>query len=174
MAYETLLVETRGRVGLVTLNRPQALNALNRKLLDELIPDRVPTDLLLTVLKLLLEERVSVRNLPLVLEAIAEARGQPTPEAVCDHVRQRLGFQIVAELKREDGTIPLLQLAPEWEKTFATYQIEGERGLRDVALPPEQLAALELELAAAALEQAQADTLLQRWNAHPLRLQQAE
>jgi len=36
MAYETLLVETRGRVGLVTLNRPQALNALNRQLLDEL------------------------------------------------------------------------------------------------------------------------------------------
>ncbi|WP_440984260.1 enoyl-CoA hydratase [Shinella sumterensis] len=36
MAYETLLVETRGRVGLVTLNRPQALNALNRQLLKEL------------------------------------------------------------------------------------------------------------------------------------------
>jgi enoyl-CoA hydratase len=36
MAYETLLVETRGRVGLITLNRPQALNALNRQLLEEL------------------------------------------------------------------------------------------------------------------------------------------
>jgi enoyl-CoA hydratase len=36
MAYETLLVETRGRVGLVTLNRPQALNALNSQLLEEL------------------------------------------------------------------------------------------------------------------------------------------
>ena len=36
MTYETLLVETRGRVGLVTFNRPQALNALNRQLLDEL------------------------------------------------------------------------------------------------------------------------------------------
>jgi enoyl-CoA hydratase len=36
MAYETLLVETRGRVGLVTLNRPQALNALNSQLLGEL------------------------------------------------------------------------------------------------------------------------------------------
>ena len=36
MAHETLLVETRGRVGLITLNRPQALNALNRQLLDEL------------------------------------------------------------------------------------------------------------------------------------------
>ena len=44
---------------------------------------------------------------------------------------------------------------------------------REQTLPPEQIAALELDLAAAALEQAQADTLLQRWNAHPLRLQQA-
>ncbi len=44
---------------------------------------------------------------------------------------------------------------------------------REQSLPAETLAALELELAAAALDQAQADTLLQRWNAHPLRLQQA-
>ncbi|AXE93655.1 enoyl-CoA hydratase [Paraburkholderia sp. DD10] len=36
MAYENILVETRGRVGLVTLNRPKALNALNDALMDEL------------------------------------------------------------------------------------------------------------------------------------------
>jgi enoyl-CoA hydratase len=36
MNYETILVETRGRVGLVTLNRPKALNALNDQLMDEL------------------------------------------------------------------------------------------------------------------------------------------
>ena len=36
MAYETILVETRGKVGLVTLNRPQALNALNSQLIGEL------------------------------------------------------------------------------------------------------------------------------------------
>lgn len=119
----------------------------NKRLLDDLIPDRVPMDLLLTVLKLLLEERVSIRNLPLVLEAVAEARALPSPEAVCDHVRQRLGFQIVAELKRDDGTIPLLQLAPDWEKTFATYQIDGDRGQRDVALPPEQFGRLANALA---------------------------
>jgi len=37
MAYTSILVETRGRVGLVTLNRPQALNALNQVLLTELV-----------------------------------------------------------------------------------------------------------------------------------------
>jgi len=36
MAYETILVETRGKVGLITLNRPQALNALNSTLVGEL------------------------------------------------------------------------------------------------------------------------------------------
>ena len=82
-------------------------------------PTRCRSDLLHAVLRLLLEERVSIRNLPLILEAIAEARRLGSAEAICEHVRQRLGFQIVAELKRPDGTIPLIQLAPDWERTFA-------------------------------------------------------
>jgi enoyl-CoA hydratase len=36
VAYQNLLVETRDRVGLITLNRPKALNALNDALMDEL------------------------------------------------------------------------------------------------------------------------------------------
>jgi enoyl-CoA hydratase len=36
MAYENILVETRGRVGVVTLNRPKQLNALNDALMTEL------------------------------------------------------------------------------------------------------------------------------------------
>ena len=37
MSYETILVEAKGAVTLVTLNRPQALNALNSTVLKELI-----------------------------------------------------------------------------------------------------------------------------------------
>ena len=110
----------------------------NRRLLEELIPDKVPLDILHAVLRLLLEEQVSIRNLPLILEATAEARlMHARPESICEHVRQRLGFQLVAALRREDGTLPLMQLAPEWEDTFATYQVETDRGPLDVALPPE-------------------------------------
>jgi len=36
MAYETIIAETKGRVGLIRLNRPNALNALNAQLIDEL------------------------------------------------------------------------------------------------------------------------------------------
>ena len=126
------------------VNIPDAARAeANRKLLDELIPDRVPTDLLHAVLRLLLAEQVSIRNLPLILEATAEGRQIHTqPDAICEHVRQRLGFQIVAGLQREDGTLPLIQLAPDWEDRFSTYQMEGDGARPDVALPPELFNAL--------------------------------
>lgn len=119
----------------------------NRKLLDELIPDKVPMDMLLSVLRLLLDERVSIRNLPLILEAIAEARNYPTPEAVCEHVRQRIGFQLVSTLKRKDGTIPLIQISQDWEKIMRDHQVEGERGQRDIALPPDLFSRLAVMMA---------------------------
>lgn len=122
---------------MVNLPDPARAEA-NRKLLEELIPDRVPSDLLHSVLRLLLAEQVSIRNLPLILEATAEGRQRHTqPEAICEHVRQRLGFQIVGALRREDGTLPLIQLAPDWEERFSTYQMEGSGGRPDVALPPD-------------------------------------
>lgn len=121
----------------------RARGEANRKLLEEMIPDRIAPDLLHAVLRLLLAEQVSIRNLPLIIEAAAEGRaGGTAPETVCDHVRQRLGFQLVAELTRPDGTLPLIQLAPEWEERFSAYQIEAERGRIDVALPPDLFNAL--------------------------------
>ncbi|WP_375229548.1 flagellar biosynthesis protein FlhA [Roseobacter sp. S98] len=121
---------------MVNISNPVRAEA-NRKLLDEMIPDKVPIDVLHTVLRLLLDELVSIRNLPLILEATAEARSRNAqPEAICEHVRQRLGFQLVAEMRRDDGTLPLIQLAPEWEDTFTMYQVEADRGL-DIALPPD-------------------------------------
>lgn len=133
---------------MVNLSEPARAEA-NRRLLDELVPDKVPLDLLHRVLRLLLEEQVSIRNLPLILEAVAEARlGHTRAEAVCEEVRQRLGFQLVAALRREDGTLPLVQLASDWEETFAAYQLEGERGGLDVALPPEAFNRLADGLAA--------------------------
>ncbi len=128
---------------MVNLSDPARCEA-NRKLLDEIIPDRVPPDMLHSVLRLLLAEQVSIRNLPLILEATAEARQMQgaQPETICEHVRQHLGFQLVANLQRDDGSLPLIQLAPEWEDTFSTYQIDSDASRLDVALPPELFNAL--------------------------------
>ncbi len=115
----------------------------NKKLLDELIPDKVPIDVLHAVLRLLLEEQVSIRNLPLILEAISEARMlHGSPEMICEHVRHRLGFQLIAELKRDDGTVPLVQLAPEWEDAFSNFQLGDGKAQGDIALPPDLFNAL--------------------------------
>jgi len=110
----------------------------NRKLLDEFVPDKVPHDLLQTVLRLLLEERVSVRNLPLVLEAAAEGRaaGLP-PEQIVEHVRRRIAFHIVAKLCDKQGKLALVQLAPRWEALFAEHELDDD-GRPDIVLPPEE------------------------------------
>ncbi|KPP89271.1 MAG: flagellar biosynthesis protein FlhA [Rhodobacteraceae bacterium HLUCCA08] len=140
---------------MVNLSDPGRTEA-NRKLLDDLVPDKVPMDTLLSVLRLLLEERVSIRNLSLIIEAASEGRQlYPSTEGIAEHVRQRLGFQLVAQMRRADGTIPLVQLAPEWEEVFTTYQMPSDRGLGDVALPPEdfnRLANAVAEKIAAAAE----------------------
>ncbi|MEX1661223.1 flagellar biosynthesis protein FlhA [Thioclava sp. 15-R06ZXC-3] len=130
----------------VNLSDPARADA-NRRVLDEMIPEKVSIDMLLAVLRLLLEERVSIRNLLLITEAVAEVRNLQSPEAICEHVRQRLGFQLVAELRRADGTIPLIQLAPEWEETFGSYTFGTERGAGDVALPPEKFNRLASNIA---------------------------
>jgi len=121
----------------VTVSDPARAEA-NRRVLDELVPDKVPVDTLHAVLRLLLEERVSIRNLPLILESIAEVQGYlKGVEAITEHVRHRLGFQIVAELQEDDGALPLIQLSPDWEELFQKHQLDGESGAIDVALPPD-------------------------------------
>ncbi len=111
--------------------------AANRRILDEFVPDKVSIDLLQSVLRLLLEEQVSIRNLPLILESIAEANvAQPGIEAITEYVRQRLGFQLISEMQEPDGALPLIQLSPEWEELFQKHQLEGAHGGVDVALPP--------------------------------------
>lgn len=133
---------------MVNLSDPTR-TAANRKLLDELMPDKVPPDVLLGVLRLLLDEAVSIRNLPLIIEAIAEGRQtRSTVEGLAEHVRQRLGFQLVADLRREDGTIPLVQLAPDWEDVFLSHQVNSDHGLPDVALPPDDFNRLAGAIAA--------------------------
>ncbi|MEO1014263.1 MAG: flagellar biosynthesis protein FlhA [Pseudomonadota bacterium] len=111
----------------------------NRRIIDEYVPDKAPLDLVQSVLRLLLEERVSIRNLPLILEAIAEMRERSVaPEHIAEHVRQRLGFQITEGLKDAEGQLPLVQLKPEWEQVFTEYETVADDGRSSIALPPSE------------------------------------
>ncbi|MEM9724061.1 MAG: flagellar biosynthesis protein FlhA [Pseudomonadota bacterium] len=128
----------------------------NKALLDDYVPEKVSLDQLQSVLRLLLEERVPVRNLPLILEAVAEARGHlQQPEMIAEYVRQRIGFILVSKLVEEDGALPLIQLKPEWETLFAKHEQTNEQ-LADVALPPAEFnrlgAALRDKVAAASAD----------------------
>ena len=111
--------------------------AANKKILDEFITDETPYDLIQAVLRLLLEERVSIRNLPVILEAISEARSVlSTPEQIAEYVRQRIGLQLTAKLRNDEGYLPLIQLAPEWEELFTQHEHRQDNGVSDIALAP--------------------------------------
>lgn len=117
-------------------------NEANKRILGELIPEKVTAETLLQVLRLLLDEQISIRNLPVILESIAEGRSiYSTADGLCEHARQRLGAQLYADYKREDGSLPLIKLSPDWETLFNQYQIPNSNP-PEVALPPEDYARL--------------------------------
>lgn len=110
----------------------------NQRFLDEYIPGKVTQEMLLSVLRALLEERVSIRNLFLIVETIGEVKTHTTEiPRIVELVRQRLSFQIVDRLQDEKGRLPLVQLSSEWEQKFAEYEVKNEAGGSDIALPPE-------------------------------------
>jgi flagellar biosynthesis protein FlhA len=89
-----------------------------RRLIDEMIPAHLTYSALQAVLKLLLAERISIRNLHLVLEAIAEvAPHVRRVEALAEHVRMRLAQQICGDLL-DDGQLKVLRLGNRWDLAF--------------------------------------------------------
>ncbi|MEM9972704.1 MAG: flagellar biosynthesis protein FlhA [Pseudomonadota bacterium] len=84
------------------------------------IPGTTPMILLQQVLQQLLRERVSIRNLPVVIEAIAEITRKKSDLAqVTNHVRERLSNQICRSLADEQGFVSVIALNAEWEKELA-------------------------------------------------------
>jgi flagellar biosynthesis protein FlhA len=97
-----------------------------QKLVAEL-PGGSPNVVLQQVLQGLLAERISIRNLPLIIEAIAEVGRPGAPQQLIEHVRRRLSHQICDALKDQDGFIPVLTLSPDWEAEFAAaVRVEGD------------------------------------------------
>jgi flagellar biosynthesis protein FlhA len=89
-----------------------------KRLIEEMIPSQLSYSGLQAVLKLLLAERISVRNLHLVLEAIAEvAPHVRRAEQLAEHVRMRMAQQICGDLS-ENGVLKVLRLGNRWDLAF--------------------------------------------------------
>lgn len=89
-----------------------------RKLLDEIVPSTISNSSLHAVLKLLLAERIAIRNMGLILEAVAEiAPHVRKPEQLAEHTRLRLAQQICGDLA-DDGVLRILRLGNRWEMAF--------------------------------------------------------
>ncbi|MTH65848.1 flagellar biosynthesis protein FlhA [Paracoccus shanxieyensis] len=100
---------------------------LNQRFFDAMIPDKVAPETLLAVLRGLLEERISIRNLVLITDAVHESRTAPTPEAIYELVRKRLRGQITEQFSTPDGYLDILQLHPQWEAEIARAELEAGR-----------------------------------------------
>jgi flagellar biosynthesis protein FlhA len=89
-----------------------------RRLVDEITPSQISYSGLQAVMKLLLAERVSVRNLHLILEAIAEvAPHLRRAEQIAEHVRMRMAQQICGDLA-DGGELKVLRLGNRWDLAF--------------------------------------------------------
>ncbi|RCW82869.1 flagellar biosynthesis protein FlhA [Paracoccus lutimaris] len=100
---------------------------LNQRFFDSMVPDKVSPEMLLAVLRGMLEERLSIRNLVLITDAVHEARGAATPEAVYEAARRRLRGQITEQFLTEDGFLDILQLHPQWEAEITRAESEAGR-----------------------------------------------
>ncbi|HEY1630294.1 MAG TPA: flagellar biosynthesis protein FlhA [Rhizomicrobium sp.] len=110
-----------------------------KKLVDELIPSQISVNGVQRVLQTLLGERVSIRDLPAILEGIAEAVGH-TKNAlyITEHVRARLSRQLCNQHLAPAGYLPLIALSPAWEQAFAE-SIVGQGEDKQLAMAPSQL-----------------------------------
>lgn len=89
-----------------------------KRLIDDICPSQISYSGLQAVLKLLLAERVSIRNLHLILEAIAEiAPHARRSEQVVEHVRMRIAQQICGDLSDGDA-LNVLRLGNKWDLAF--------------------------------------------------------
>jgi len=111
-----------------------------RKLADEICTTHITYPGLQAVLKLLLAERISIRNLHLIIEAIAEiAPHVRRTEQIVEHVRIRMAQQICGDLT-EGGVLKVLRLGNRWDLAFHQALKRDAKGeIREFDIDPRLL-----------------------------------
>ncbi|HEY8964589.1 MAG TPA: flagellar biosynthesis protein FlhA, partial [Alphaproteobacteria bacterium] len=110
-----------------------------QKLVSDVVPGQISLSGLQRVLQNLLSERISIRDLPTILEGISEASLYTKSVAlISEHVRSRLARQICTANMNIHGLLPLVTLSPDWEQAFAE-SLMGEGEERQLVMAPSQL-----------------------------------
>ncbi len=110
-----------------------------QKLVADLIPAQISMGGLQRVLQNLLSERISIRDLPTILEGVSEASGHTrSVMMITEHVRARLARQISEANTAPQGFIPLVTLSPEWEQAFVESLV-GSGDDKQLAMAPSRL-----------------------------------
>ena len=108
-------------------------------LVKDLVPAQISMSGIQRVLQLLLAERVSIRDLPTILEGIADAIAfTRNPATLAEHVRARLSRQLCAQYTTHAGHLPIIALSARWEQNFAELII-GQGDERTLAMQPSRL-----------------------------------
>lgn len=107
------------------------------KVVEDLIPNLLSVGTILKVLKNLLKESVSIRDLRTILEVLADmANNQKDPMVLTEHVRTALGRTITKKLINPSGELSLLTLDRSIEETIAQGIIHTDQG-QQLSLDPE-------------------------------------
>lgn len=111
----------------------------HQKLIADLIPSQISQSGVQRILQNLLSERISIRDLPTILEGISEASGYTQNIImVTEHVRTRLARQISYENADAEGVVSLINLSPEWEQNFIESLV-GQGEEKQLAMAPSKL-----------------------------------
>lgn len=127
---------------LVRQDVSEMIDRVRRKhesVVQELIPTRLSIGIVHRVLQNLLRERVSVRDLPLILETLADHAGRTQdPALLAELCRRALGATLTSQYLEPGGKLPAIALHPELEALLkeSIHRDNGELGV--LALPPEQ------------------------------------
>ncbi len=111
-----------------------------QKLVNDLIPSQVSLSTVQRVLQSLLQERISIRDLPTILESIQEGHALAAKgiKALTAHVRIRLARQICNSYVGASGCISMITLSPDWESNILNNTV-GQGDDRTLAMPPAML-----------------------------------
>jgi len=110
----------------------------HKNLVQDTVPEKISVGGVQRILQNLLSERVSIRDLSSILEAISEATSTTKSiTLITEHVRSRLSRQISFENMSPKGYVEVVTLSPSWEQSFH----EGLHGdsEKQLSLPPSKL-----------------------------------